>query len=68
MKFTVIMPTYNNAELLRNTLEALNYQEGYDENDYEVVVVDDGSSIDTYSYIKGINKNYKLKYYYIHFY
>ena len=32
MKFTVIMPTYNNAELLRNTLEALNYQQGYDEN------------------------------------
>ena len=51
MKFTVVMPTYNNRELLRNTLEALNYQEGYDENDYEVVVVDDGSSVDTYSYI-----------------
>lgn len=65
MKFTVVMPTYNNRELLRNTLEALNYQEGYDENDYEVVVVDDGSSVDTYSYIKGVNKNYKLKYYYL---
>jgi len=65
MKYGFVIPTYNNKYLLKNTLEALNYQNNYSENDYEVIVVDDGSTDNTSCYIKNINKNYNLKYIYL---
>ncbi len=65
MKFSIVIPTYNNKKLLKNTLEALNYQKKFGKDDYEVIVSDDGSSDDTFSYIRGINKNYNLKYLYL---
>ena len=63
MKYSFVIPTYNNKVLLKNTLEALNYQPGY--GHYDVVVVDDGSSDDTAGFIRGINRNYDLKYLYL---
>lgn len=65
MRFSVVIPTYNNKGLLKNTLEALNHQIGYGQSDYEVIVVDDGSSDGTEEFIKGVNRNYHLKYYYL---
>ncbi len=65
MKFSFVIPTYNNKVLLKNTLEALNYQKGYCREDYEVIVVDDGSSDNTYEYIKDVNRNYPMKYLYL---
>jgi glycosyltransferase involved in cell wall biosynthesis len=65
MKFSVVIPTYNNKVLLKNTLEALNHQTGYSASDYEVIVVDDGSLDHTAEYIRGVNRNYNLKYYYL---
>lgn len=58
------MPTFNRKDHLINTLEALNYQEGYNST-YEVIVVDDGSNDGSYESIKGINKNYDLHYIYL---
>lgn len=65
MKYSFVIPTYNNRVLLKNTLEALNYQISYGKKDYEVIVVDDGSSDDTFDYIQGINRNYSMKYIYL---
>lgn len=65
MKFSVVIPSYNNKVLLKNGLEALNNQIGYSKGDYEVIVVDDGSSDDTGKFIRGVNRNYDLKYYYL---
>jgi glycosyltransferase involved in cell wall biosynthesis len=64
MKYSFIIPTYNNKVLLKNTLESYNYLSGKSQ-DYQVVVVDDGSSDGTYEYIKGINRKYDLKYLYL---
>ncbi|HEX3029463.1 MAG TPA: glycosyltransferase family 2 protein [Clostridia bacterium] len=64
-KFSFVIPTYNNKILLKNTLEALNNQKGYGLKDYEAVVVDDGSNDDTYEYIKGVNRDYELRYIYL---
>jgi len=65
MEFSFVIPTYNNKTLLRNTLEALNYQKGFNRKDYEVIIVDDGSTDDTWETIQEVNQNYELKYYYL---
>jgi glycosyltransferase involved in cell wall biosynthesis len=43
-RFSFVIPTYQNKNLIRNTLEALNRQKDFPYEDYEVIVVDDGSS------------------------
>ncbi len=60
--FSIVIPVYNRCELLMNTLEALNYQQDYTTNDYEVIVVDDGSDESIFNNIHSVNKNYSLKY------
>jgi GT2 family glycosyltransferase len=65
MKYSFVIPTYNKKKLLKRTLEALNHLEGFGENDYEAVVVDDGSSDDVFGYIKGVNTGYRLNYMYL---
>ena len=64
-KYSFIIPTYNSKMMLKNSLEALNYVESSPLVNFEVIVVDDGSTDGTYDYIKGINRNYDLKYLYL---
>lgn len=64
IKYSIVIPVYKRKVLLKNTLEALNHLQYFGKYDYEVIVVDDDSNDDTYSYIKGANKNYELKYHY----
>lgn len=62
LKYSFVIPTYRNKKLLRNSLEALNNQEGFSYGEYEAVIIDDGSDDDTWSYIEGVNRNYSLRF------
>lgn len=59
MFFSIIIPTYNRAHLILNTLDSIKNQEF---KNYEVIIVDDGSSDNTKevveNYIKINNLNY----------
>ncbi|MEL7475853.1 MAG: glycosyltransferase family A protein, partial [Cyanobacteria bacterium J06555_12] len=52
MFFSVVIPTYNRLPILQKCLQAIAQQEpgGYD--DYEVIVVDDGSTDDTIAWLE----------------
>ncbi|ETT65453.1 family 2 glycosyl transferase [Paenibacillus sp. FSL R7-277] len=61
-KYSIVIVTYQMRETLRNTLEALNYMEGFGRDEFEVIVSDDGSMDGTQEYVQGINRNYEMKY------
>lgn len=65
IRFSVVIPTYNNKVLLNNTLESLNDQLGFDQETYEVIVVDDGSSDDTLGEVKSTPRTYAFSYIYL---
>lgn len=52
-RVSVIIPTYNRADLLKEALESVVTQ-SY--TDYEVIVVDDGSTDDTKNVVENISK------------
>ena len=58
---SVIIPTYNRAELLKCSLESLASQT-LPKNQYEVILVDDGSSDDTSQVWKHFSSRIRLKY------
>lgn len=60
MLFSVIIPTYNRASILRETLLTLSAQTY---SNYEVLVVDDGSTDNTRAVVKEIG-NIKVNYFY----
>src|SRR5205085_7313561 len=57
---TVIIPTYDRRAILRKTLLALSAQTA-DPADFEVVVVDDGSSDDTVAMLKQLRTAFRLR-------
>ena len=64
-KYSFVIPAYQSKKMLRNTLEVLNLQCGFGKQDYEVIIVDDGSTDNTEMFIHGVNRNYDLKYIYL---
>jgi glycosyltransferase involved in cell wall biosynthesis len=58
---SVIIPTYNRADMLRATLEALAAQT-LPIGEYEVIVSDDGSSDDTRAVVESFSGRLRIKY------
>ncbi|MGX6601649.1 glycosyltransferase [Micromonosporaceae bacterium Da 78-11] len=60
---TVIVPTYNRAELLRHTLDSL-VQQTMPAAEFEVIVSDDGSSDDTEALVATYTDRLRLSYFF----
>lgn len=58
MFFSVVIPTYNRAQILKETLESL-FNQSVDILDYEVIVVNDGSTDKTDQVAAAFKKKYK---------
>lgn len=65
MKYSFVIPTYNNRTLLKNTMEALNYLELLPGDDFEVIIADDGSTDGTGEYIEKAHCNYPMQYFFL---
>ncbi len=59
----MVIPTYNRAELLRRTLESLARQD-LPKSDFEVLVVDDGSSDPTAEVVAGFQDRLDVRYFF----
>lgn len=67
MKLSIILTVYNKAEFLQRAFEALLSQHSVEEGDYEILVVNDGSTdnslsivksyVASYSYVRLLNQN-----------
>ena len=60
-RISVVIPTYNRAEMLMSALAALEEQ-SLDAGDYEVVVVDDGSTDATPDLVTALRPGFRLTY------
>ena len=58
--FSVIIPTFNRWESVREALLSL-FRQDFDKHQFEVIVADDGSSDETESEIKIFVNRYKQK-------
>lgn len=56
LNLTVIIPTYNRKEILRKCLEAL-FNQKYTQSEYEIIIVDDGSTDGTKNFVELTMKN-----------
>src|ERR1700704_5494898 len=57
MLFSIVIPTYNRVDVLSRALESV---WGQRFTDYEVVVVDDGSTDGTQAYLRGLGNKVRI--------
>jgi MoaA/NifB/PqqE/SkfB family radical SAM enzyme/GT2 family glycosyltransferase len=57
---SVIIPTFNRSKILQNTLVSL-FNQTF--KGFEVIVVDDGSTDETFDMVKGLNPPFRLRYF-----
>jgi len=62
VKISIIIPTYNRADLLIQAIESALYQTY---KDFELIIIDDGSTDNTYEVIKSFSST-RIRYFYIH--
>jgi glycosyltransferase involved in cell wall biosynthesis len=63
--FSIIIPTYNRSSVLRRTLHAAGSQSS-DAGDFEVLVIDDGSSDDTANQVRLVQQDYPVPLHYFY--
>jgi GT2 family glycosyltransferase len=64
LRLTVVVPTYNRSDLLGETLRKLLHEQSASADDYEIVVVDDGSTDETPSVVAAVGApESRLRYY-----
>lgn len=63
MRVSVIIPTYNRSNLLKYTLSSLKDQD-FPSREYEVIVIDDGSSDDTREVVESYKDKLNIIYYF----
>lgn len=63
MEISVIVPTYNRKDLLKDCLQSL-FNQSYPKDKYEIIVVDDGSTDGTKEMVKELKPNVTLRYFY----
>ena len=62
LSLTVIIPTYNRKDILKKCLNAL-FNQTFPQSDYEIIVIDDGSTDETEELIKSLmDSPYILRY------
>ncbi len=61
IEVSIIIPTYNHKEILRETLEFL-FNQSYPKENYEIVIVDDGSTDGTEKMINSLSPPCRLVY------
>lgn len=61
MNISVVVPTYNRVDRLKKTIQSLENQT-YPKNDFEVIIVSDGSTDGTDEYLSSINTPLQLTY------
>ncbi|MBT1686729.1 glycosyltransferase family 2 protein [Dawidia soli] len=62
MLFSIIIPTYNRADHIGRTITSLLSQNTTDAADFEIIVVDDGSTDNTAEVVGGLMKDSRLRY------
>ncbi len=62
--FSIIIPTHNRKDTLNQSLAAL-FNQTYSKSDFEIIIIDDGSSDGTEEFVKAIinNSPYVLRYF-----
>ncbi len=64
-RYSIVIPAYQSRNMLKNTLAAIDRQIGINEDEYEVIIVDDGSNDGTKEFVKEVSRKYQIKYIYL---
>ena len=65
MKISFVILTWNSADHINNCIESIIYNLGKDEIEYEIIVVDNGSTDSTLDWLKKFSKIYSSFFYFI---
>ncbi|MCD6406832.1 glycosyltransferase family 2 protein [Candidatus Aerophobetes bacterium] len=61
VEVSIIIPSYNRKEILKSCLEAL-FNQNFPKDDYEIILIDDGSTDDTEKMVKSLSPPCRLTY------
>lgn len=65
MQLSIIIPTYNRADILKDCLKRLDNQD-FMKNEFEVIIVDDGSTDDTKKIVENAQKKLSIEISYLY--